>query len=177
MADAVFRVAADVAEYIAGMTRADAANKKVAKSAAGIGDAVGRSVVKIELLNRAINAAGRAISNVMDKASSTAATAGERATGLAVDLSGMGVSNINEITKLIGRGGATGTTAEQGAQFVRSLAQANKDRRAPMKPSESEAAIAAFMEGGEFRFGRGGEELIRGLSEGRSLDKIMRDSE
>lgn len=174
MADAVFRVAADVAEYITGMARADAATKKVARSAGSIGDQVGASIIKIELLNRALNAAGRAISGVMDKATGAATSAGERAIGLATSLGSLGVRDINATTRALS-GGQGGTTAEQKAQFAKSLADANKQRRTGMTPEESQAALDAFVQFGEFGFGAGGQDLLAGISEGRSVQQIARE--
>jgi hypothetical protein len=172
MADAVFRVAADVAEYIAGMARADAANKKTARSAANIGDAVGKSIIKVELLNRALNAAGRAVSSVMDKAAGVSVSAGDRALGLATSLGSLGVRDINATTRSLSsaRGG---TTAEQKAAFAKSLADANKQRRVALKPEEAEQALAAFTKFGEFAFGTGGQDLISGIAEGSSLSSLL----
>lgn len=169
--DAIFRVAADVAEFVAGMARAEQATKKVARSAGNIGDQVGASVVKIELLNRALNAAGRAISGVMDKASSASQNAGDRAIGLATSLGSLGVRDINSTIKRLS-GGSGGTTAEQKANFAKALASANKQRRTPLSGDEADAALQAFAELGEFGFGEGGADLLEGLSNGQSLADI-----
>lgn len=173
MADAVFRVAADMAQYIAGMAKADAATKKVARSASNIGDAVGASIVKIEVLNRALNAAGRAISGVVDKATGAARSAGERAIDLATDLGGLGVRDINATVRRVSRGGRAGTTADENTQLVRSLAQAVKQRGGNMSGDEVDSLINAFLDFGEFGFGRGGEDLVRGVAEGQPLSQIM----
>ena len=171
--DAVFRVAADVAEFVTGMARADAATKKVARSASSIGDSVGASIIKIELLNRALNAAGRAISGVMDKATSASVSAGDRAIGLASSLGSLGVRDINATTRAMS-GGAGGTTADQKAAFAKSLAQMNRQRRTPMSGSEAEAALNAFTQFGEFGFGEGGQDLLEGLSNGQSVGDIAK---
>lgn len=169
--DAIFRVAADVAEFVTGMARAEAATKKVARASAGIGDQVGASIIKIELLNRALNAAGRAISGVMDKATGASQSAGDRAIGLATSLGSLGVRDINATTKRLS-GGSGGTTADQKAGFAKALAAMNKQRRTPMSGDEADAALQAFAEFGEFGFGEGGGDLLEGLANGQSLQGI-----
>lgn len=171
--DATFRVSADVVDYISKMHKANMATKNVARTAASIGDAVGASIVKIEVLNRALNAAGRAISGVMNKATSASQTAGERAIGLATSLGSLGVRDINATTRTLSSG-AGGTTADEKAQFAKALAQVNKQRRTKLTADEAQAALEAFAQFGEFGFGERGEDLLSGIGEGRSLESIMK---
>lgn len=169
--DAIFRVAADMAEYIAGMDRADRATKKVARSAGDIGGQITGSLIKVELLNRALNATGRAISDVLNKAQSASKTAGDRAIDVATSLSGLGVRDINAVTRRLSVGSGV-TTPEQGAQFARALLSSNRQRRAPLSGAQNEQAIEAFLQFGEFGFGAGGEDLLTGLAEGQSLERL-----
>ena len=174
--DAIFRVAADVAEFVTGMARAEAATKKVGKAAGGIGGQISGSIIKVELLNRALNAAGRAISGVLDKAQSASKSAGDRAIDVATSLSSLGVRDINGASKRLSSSSG-GTTPEVKAAFARALAGANQQRRTPFSSDEAEGFLAAFSEGGELGFGPGGESLIKGASEGTPLSDIIKQAQ
>jgi hypothetical protein len=174
--DAIFRVAADVAEFVAGMLRAENATKRVGKSAGAIGDQITGSIIKVGLLNRALNAVERSVSSVLDKAQTASKSAGDRAIDVATSLSSLGVRDINGVTKRISSSSG-GTTPEQKAAFARSLASASQQRRVPLSGSEAESFIGAFIEGGELGFGPGGESLIKGAAEGTPLPRLLQQAQ
>ena len=174
--DAIFKVAADVAEFVTGFAAADRAVKKTAKSVGSIGDQISGSIIKVELLNRALNAAGRAISGVLDKAKSASQSAGDRAIDIATSLGQLGVTDINSVTKRLSSA-AGGTTLEQKSGFVRALANANQQRRSPLSGKENEAFIDAFIQGGELGFGPGGEDLLKGVADGTPLEDLIKKAQ
>lgn len=171
--DAIFKVAADVAEFVSGMARAEQATKKVAKSTASIGDQITGSIVKVELLNRALNAAGRAISGVLDKAQGASKSAGDRAIGMAADFASLGVRDITGMTRRATISGGM-TTPEQGAGLVRGLVSANRQRRQGLKENEIGTLLDAAAQLGEAGFGTGFEDLLSGVSEGSEIGSMLK---
>ena len=174
MGDAVFRVGADVSDYVNKMAVAERSTKRVGKAAASIGDQVTGSIVKVELLTRALNAAGRAVSNVLDKAEAASKSAGSRAVSLATNLDSLGVDagGMGRLTSTVARGSPY-TTAEQGAALVRSLAAAAKDRRSPMGGADAESLIKSAIGGGELAYGEGFRDLLTGFSGGLPASDII----
>lgn len=168
MADAVFRVAADVTDYVKKMDQADRSTKRVGKSAATIGDQVAKSIVKIELLNRALQAAGRAVSGVIDKATQTSQTAGERGISLATNLEGLKIKDILGVSKKVTAGGGL-ASADESAAFVKALAKTGA------QGGDAQKLIEAFSKYGSMAGGEGGEKFIEGASKGMPAGSIIQE--
>lgn len=173
MSDAVFRIAADVSDYINKMQHAEKATKRVANSAGQIGEAVGKSMIKVDLLLRALNSVSRSVSQVIDKATDTARTSANRGAGLTGSLMDLRIRDPGAMNKKLSSGVGL-ATAEQSAVFAKSLAGATKDQ--PRPSADSEALLNAFQKYGAYGAGEGGQNIIAGIGKGLSTDDLISDT-
>lgn len=175
MGDVTLKIDADVAQYIAKMARGSEATKKVAKDAGSIGDEFVKGVTKLETFKKAIEAAGRAVTSVLDKSAEASKRGGARALSLATSLGALGVRDITGAsTQLSTAQGAS--SVDERVAFAQALENANRSRRVPLSESTVNQALDAYTRGGDLQFGRGGNELIEGLGKGLSVTEIARRS-
>lgn len=171
MSDVVLKIDADVAQYISKMARAGQSTKKVAKDAASIGDGFTSSLVKLAVLQRAITAAGTAVTSILDKSKSASMSAGERAVGLTTSLGSLGVKNAGVAADRYAAAQGS-ATLEQRASFASALASANASRRTPFSQEQIAEGLGAYRRFGDTTFAAGGSELIKGMERGLSVSEI-----
>lgn len=171
--DVVLKLDADIAQYIAKMSKAQAATERTAKSAGGIGDEFVKGMAKVEVFKRAIEAAGRAVSGVLDKSAEASRRGGQFSLTATAALAPMGVRDIERtITQM--RTGQGASTPDQRLAFAQGLQGMNAGRAAPMREEQVLQALEAYQQGGDILYGAGGKELISGLEKGFSLAEIKR---
>lgn len=169
--DVTLKIDADVQQYISKVGRASQATKRMARDASDIGDAFSGAIIKIEVLKRAITAAGQTISQILDKNRGASKSQGERAVGLTTSLGSLGVKNASAAADQI-TGSRGLANLEQRSSFAAALASASAARRTPFTEAQSMKAIQAYTNLGDTTFGAGGSELLKGLDRGLGVEEI-----
>lgn len=175
MADQVLVMGGDFEQYIQAAKKARGETKGMAKDASGIGGEIIKATAKMEVLKRAAEAAGRAISGVLQAGVESSKRQGSNAVSMATSLSSLGVQDITGASdRLLKATGAASTEDRVG--FLERLASLNKQRQSPMSSEEALAAATAYTTGGDLMFGKGGEDIAEGLSKGRTVADITKDA-
>ena len=171
--DQTLKLGGDASGYIREMGKARSSTNAVAKSATSIGDEFVKGAAKLETFKRAIEAAGRAITATLSKAEDASRKGGERATGLAVSLAGLGVKDIGKTSAgYLAKGGIA--TSDERTAFAASLKSANESRQSPLSQEQVQSALDAFAGGGSLLFDEGGKALTKGVSEGLSVQEVTK---
>lgn len=175
MSDAVFRVAADVGDFINKMLYAEKATKKVAAGAASIGTAVSGSIMKVTMLQQALQKSLGMLTQILDTAKSASETSGERAKSLSSSFLSMGFKDTQSAQKKFMEAPGIASATER-MQLAKSLAAANRERKAPMSEAELSEALGVGVTGGTLMYGEGFDELVGGVREGRGTSEITQAS-
>lgn len=188
-------VDADTKGVVAGAQRAEKAMDKAAKAAGGInrnmkkagkaskdagtnmkgfGTEVGKSLLKIDLINQALNQAGAAARQLLNEAAGASASQRERRLSAQGALAGLGVRDPTTVIGQIERAEGVATQQER-VQFLQSLQ--GTGRR--FSREEIIQLTKAFSAGGRVAFGEGGQELIRrlqpGVGVGQAIERTLAD--
>lgn len=175
MPDVTLVLDADLAQYIAKVAKAEQATAKIGKVAAGIGDEFTKSIAKIEIFKKAIDAAGRSIDAIVSKGTEASKRVGNQSVSLASNLLSLGIKDVNGAAKSV-RGNSGNATIDERQSFVAALAAQSEGQRAPTSPEEAQKLIDAFSKGGTLAFGEGGKELLKGAERGLGADDIVKQS-
>lgn len=180
MADAKITLDADTAAMVAKLTKAGDAVKKAGKDAAdgfgnAMGDALQRSLLKVEALKKAIRIVAQAADEVGRKAIDASRAVGGRAVSLATSLAPLGIQDLPKFSRQLEDAKGLATTEER-VSFAQALSQQSESSPVPLDAETAKKALLEFARGGELYYGRGGSELLKGLQHGASIDDIRSEA-
>lgn len=167
MADQVMRVDGDFKGYVNAARGAESATKKVAKEAGGIGDAVAKSIVKIEILKMGLSKAVQLLTQINTLNTDASKGRDDRAMRVSTAASSLGIEGRTLIDKLENRKGKLSTNA-QSMTFLESLASSQKSANVKMSASDASESVDLFEQMGEMVAGKDGGDFIKLLADGRS---------
>lgn len=176
MADVTLKIDADTARYIAKIAAAAGETKKLGKAAAdsfgnAMGDAVSKSLIKLEVLKKVLRTIAQASDAVANKRSESSRRSGERAVSIGESLASLGVKDIRSASKDLQEQSGIAST-DQRVAFLQAISDASESARTPIDSDTALQAAKLYARGGDISFGRGGKELIEGLTRGESLRDI-----
>ncbi len=177
-------ITGDATSAVAAAQKVGDTLKSAGKHALSVGDnlsssierSITKSLAKFELMKRAVGAVGNAVNEMASKAEAASQARGERAINMATALNKLGVTQVDKTMSELERAGGSSSIAER-TSFVESLASQQGGSRFKAKPEEIQAAIAAYSQGGNLTYGKGGEELLAGIARGKPIEQITRESE
>ncbi len=166
--------AADGAGKIAKNVQKTTKNTKQAnKSAKGLGRAFGESLLKVDLIQQAINTAGQTARQIITELSGASQTQRQRRLASFEALTTLGVDRGQE--DIIRRLETTQGLADpqQRLGFLQSLGGMREQGRRFTR-RDVETLALAFARGGEIAFGKGGQALLKNLQPGVSAEEAVR---
>lgn len=177
MADAKIVIDGDSKGLVRALTQATNYMQKLADDADKGGKkmegAMGRATIKVDLIKRALMAAGQAADSVVNKMESASKT--QREGRLRVAEIGAGAGLTGGEIGILQRNleNAPGpTTAEERIAFLENITKARGRRRVSM--ADLNDALLAYSAGGDVAFGRGGADVAERMKAGRPLMASMR---
>lgn len=173
MADQIMKVDGDFKPYVNAAKGAENATKRVAKEAGGIGDAVAKSIVKIEILKMGLSKAVQLLTQINALNTDAAKGRDDRAMRVSTAASSLGIEGSGLISRLENRKGKLSTSA-QSMSFLESLASSQKSANVKMSAADASESVDLFEQMGEMVTGAGGSDFIKMLSDGRSPKESAR---
>lgn len=170
--DQVMRILGDFANYIAGARKAEEATGKVAKSATKISDGFTGSLIKVELLKKALNTVLQSMDKINQKNVSASRTHDERIMAVGTAAGSLGINGSRAMEIIESRKGAGSKDANEDVNFLQSMVQVSKSRPVPLSEQETLGGLDLFHTVGSVGSGEGGSEIQEGLAKGYSLEQI-----
>lgn len=177
MADAKIVFDADMKGFLMGIGKAKSAvgqlSEEVDKGGKKMEGAIGRATIKVDLIKRALMAAGQAADSVVNKMESASKTQREGRLRVAEIGAGAGLTggDIGILQRNIENAPGP-TTAEERIAFLENITKAKGRRRVSM--ADLNDALLAYSAGGDVAFGRGGADVAERMKAGRPLMASMR---
>lgn len=171
--DQVMRISGDFSGYVAGAKRAEEATGKIGKQAVKMAEGFTGSLIRVELLKKAVNAVLQGMDRINEKNLAASRTHDDRMMSIGTAAGTLGVDG-NILKEIIQeRKGAGSKNTDEDINFLESMASMNKSRPAPMGKSEIIAAMQAFHDRGTLGTAAGGSELLEGLAKGQDVATVL----